>query len=73
MPSDQSTIAPGATLAVPNRWLGDRTEMPGDPLTGVDLPLERYAHARRVLLTGWMKRDLYALAPRVQANVLLFM
>jgi len=60
MPSDQRTIAPGAsTLAAPNRWLGDRTEMPGDPQTGVDLPLERYAHARRVLLTGWMKRDLF--------------
>ena len=59
MPSDHRTIAPGATPAVPDHWLGDRTQMPGDPQIGVDLPLERYAHARRVLLTGWMERDLF--------------
>mgnify|MGYP006901812640 CR=1 FL=1 len=44
---------------VPNPWAADRTEIPHDRETAVKLPLERFDHARRVLLKGYLSEDVF--------------
>ena len=44
---------------VPNPWAADRTEIPHDPETAVKLSLERFDHARRVLLKGYLSEDVF--------------
>ena len=58
-PQHSEHTFPSKATHHPNPWAADRTEMPHDPETAVKLPLERYDHARRVLLIGYLSEAVF--------------
>ena len=58
-PQHSEHTFPSKATHHPNPLPAGRTEIPHDPETAVKLPLERFDHARRVLLKGYLSEDVF--------------